>query len=90
MILSPERIKATRKAAGFSQQHLADLVGVSYRTISRCELGLHIPRSDLLGRLACALGADVGSFFEHAADGRCICAPGRPPSGGLLSDNEED
>ena len=41
---SPERIKELREFAGWTQQELADRMGVRQQTISEWETGLHTPR----------------------------------------------
>ena len=41
---SPDRIKELRDHAGWTQQELADRMGVRQQTISEWETGLHIPR----------------------------------------------
>ena len=43
-----ELIKDSRKAAGLTQQNLADLVGVSKITITRIETGRHNPKANVL------------------------------------------
>lgn len=65
---SPTAIAAARRASGLSQAELAVAVGASRNTVVNAEGGLTIPRSDLLGRIADALGVDVGEFFVHAPE----------------------
>lgn len=59
-----KRIKSGRKLRAFSQQKLADLVGVSKQMISKYEKGLSIPSSSLLIKLAKSLNLDFDYFFS--------------------------
>lgn len=59
-----KRIKSGRKLRAFSQQKLADLVGVSKQMISKYEKGLSIPSSSLLIKLAKSLNLDLDYFFS--------------------------
>jgi transcriptional regulator with XRE-family HTH domain len=54
-----ERLKMARRMAGMSQQDVADKVGVSRMSISKYERELNKPGSDVLIRLAKALGVKV-------------------------------
>jgi putative transcriptional regulator len=53
-----------RKAAGFTQAHLADLVGVSRKTINTVENRVFIPSTVLALKLAQALDVNVQTLFE--------------------------
>jgi transcriptional regulator with XRE-family HTH domain len=55
MFSEPNRIRELRRARDWSQQHLADLVGVSKVTISDLELGKMQLTVDYMRRLAIAL-----------------------------------
>lgn len=50
-----KRIKELRLKRGMSQDQLADVSGLSLRTIQRVESGDNIPRGDTISRLATAL-----------------------------------
>lgn len=50
------RLRATRRAAGLSQQQLADRAGLSVSAVSKAEQGLTDPRGPTLEALARALG----------------------------------
>lgn len=52
-----------RKAAGLTQQELAELVGVHKSTISRVERHLEMPSAVLMWRIAKELGEPVGHIF---------------------------
>lgn len=58
-----ERLRELRKAAGLSQQELADYVGVDRSTICMYELGQRIPKDDIKIRLCEKLGQDVQYIF---------------------------
>ena len=60
----PDIIRRYRDAAGFSQQKLADYLGVSKGFISGLEGGRSIPNIDMLIRIARALGADSGEMLN--------------------------
>jgi transcriptional regulator with XRE-family HTH domain len=53
------RLVALRKAAGLSQAELAARIDVSAKTIAYWELSESPPRSDVLPRLASALGVRI-------------------------------
>jgi Zn-dependent peptidase ImmA (M78 family) len=58
------RIKIARRAAQLSLRALAEEVGVSAQAISKYERDLHVPNSDMLLRLARALGVKIEFFFR--------------------------
>ena len=69
-------VRRHRTAAGLTQEELAERAGVSWRTVSDIERGVHAtPRRDTLALLASAL---VLSAEEHAA----LMAARRPEHGG--------
>ena len=53
-----ENIRRYRQEAGLSLRELADMVDVTYSTLSHYENGHTVPRYDTLKRLARALGVD--------------------------------
>ena len=57
-----ERLKQYRKARGLTQQELADLLGVSNKSVSRWESGSY-PDVATLGPLAHALGVTVDDLL---------------------------
>lgn len=64
-----DRLKHYRRAAGFTQEALADSSGVSVRTISDLERGLYMrPHRETVQRLVEAIGlsAEEQSALEHA------------------------
>lgn len=58
------RIKELRLKRGMSQDQLADISGLSLRTIQRVESGQNIPRGDTLSRLASALQVTTEEIVE--------------------------
>lgn len=54
-----ERIQLQRKRRGFSQEKLADLVGVSRQAVTKWEAGQSAPSTENLFRLAQVLGTTV-------------------------------
>lgn len=61
------RIAEARRAAGLSQEDLADRANVRAPTISRYERGQFSPRADKLGPIADALGTSIDWLFRGAA-----------------------
>jgi Zn-dependent peptidase ImmA (M78 family)/DNA-binding XRE family transcriptional regulator len=59
-----ERIKIARRIAEMSQRDLAEAAGVSAMAISKYERALNIPGSDVLLRLAQALGVKTEFFLR--------------------------
>ena len=53
-----------RKAAGLTQAELADLVGVSRKSINTIENGVFVPSTVLALKLAGALGCSVHDLFH--------------------------
>ena len=62
------RVKELRLARGWSQAYLAELTGLSVRTIQRIETGTH-PGLESLRALAAAFGVDVAELFSETAAG---------------------
>ncbi len=62
-----KRVKELRVRRGFSQEQLADLSGLSLRTIQRVENGETVPRGDTLKRLAVALQVSPDEIFDWQA-----------------------
>ena len=59
-----KRLERARKASGFGLRKLADLVGLSHMAISKYEKGSLTPSSDILLKLAKALGVSVEFFLR--------------------------
>lgn len=57
------RLHAKRKAAGWNQTQLAELVGVTTSSISKFEIGLVTPRDSLRFSIACVLFCEVADIW---------------------------
>ena len=57
------RLKEARSEAGLTQAELAELVGVSRKTINTVENGVFVPSTLLALKLAVALGTKVEKLF---------------------------
>ena len=66
MLKLGERIRRARKARGYSQSDLANVLNVSQPTIANWELGAHDPRQLMLVRLADVLG--VSRFWLSSGE----------------------
>lgn len=58
------RIKELRKANKFSQEELAELIGVEPQHMSRIESGRSYPSLDRLEKISIALSVPLKDFFE--------------------------
>lgn len=59
-------LQQRRKAAGFTQQQLADMIGVNRTTLTMWETGENMPPSKYLVPLAEALGCTVDELLKSA------------------------
>lgn len=59
-------VKELRKRAGFTQQELADKVGLHRTSVARLEAGRHDVAASTLPALAKALGVDPAALFDRA------------------------
>ena len=62
-----ENIKQLRKNKGYTQETLAQQLGVVRQTVSKWEKGLSVPDAELLQKLAEVLEVDVGELLGAAA-----------------------
>jgi len=60
------RIKELRKLRNFSQEELAEKVGIASKHLSRIEVGKSFPSLDTLEKLATALNLELKDFFEFS------------------------
>lgn len=60
----PDKLRAARKAKGFNQRDLAQLVGTDLVTISRWELGKSSPRGASVDKLAEVLQTEPDWFYS--------------------------
>lgn len=61
-------IARQRKAKGYTQAHLAELMGIEKETVSRIENGVISPTLVRLSQLAKLLDCDMGDFFKSESD----------------------
>ncbi len=63
-----DRIRKRRKLLGFSPQHFASLLGISYQQLSKYETGVNRVGAAQLAVIAKLLAIEVGYFYsnEHA------------------------
>ena len=57
-------LKEMREARGLTQAQLAELVGVSRKTINTVENGVFVPSTVIALKLAAALGEPVEALFS--------------------------
>ena len=57
------RLRELREAKGLTQAQLADLIGVSRKTVNTVENGVFIPSTVVALKLAGALGCSVETLF---------------------------
>ena len=57
------RIRLTRKMRGWSQQALAEAIGVSFQQVQKYESGANRVSASMLVRIAAALGVPVADLF---------------------------
>jgi putative transcriptional regulator len=58
------RVRAAREARGWTQAQLAELIGVSRKTVNTVENGVFIPSTVIALKMARALGVPVDHLFE--------------------------
>jgi len=62
------RLKELRAVNGWSQAHLADLLGVSRQTVNALEKGRYDPSLPLAFRLSHVFSAPIEDLFTPSAD----------------------
>lgn len=60
-----EGLRAARKAAGLTQQKLADLIGVERVTLAAWETGRNPAPSTAIKAIASVLGCTIDELFEE-------------------------
>ncbi|HTK35605.1 MAG TPA: helix-turn-helix transcriptional regulator [Caulobacteraceae bacterium] len=60
------RIRLTRKMQGWSQQALAEAVGVSFQQVQKYESGANRVSASMLTRIAAELGVPVAGLFGQS------------------------
>jgi len=59
-----ERVRARRLAIGMSQEHLADLLGLTFQQVQKYERGINRIAASRLTHIAAALEVPITHFFE--------------------------
>lgn len=59
-----EKIKTLRKKKGFSQETLAQVLGVSFQAVSKWETGMTMPDVALIPAIASFFGVSIDELFE--------------------------
>ena len=69
-VLLGARIREIRKARGFTQEQLAEMIDVEQKHVSRIESGKNFPTIDRLEKMAAALNVPLMGFFDflHLGD----------------------
>src|SRR5574344_2130777 len=62
-----QKIKELRKQKGFTQEKLAEKIGVDTGYISKMEVGLNAPSIKTFENLAIALDVEISSFFSFVS-----------------------
>ena len=57
------RLRELREAKGLTQAQLADLIGMSRKTVNTVENGVFVPSTIVALKLAAALGCSVEDLF---------------------------
>ena len=60
-----QRIQSVRKAKGFTQKQLGEIVGLATGTIQQYELGKREPNFENLQKIAEALGIKLGELMDY-------------------------
>jgi transcriptional regulator with XRE-family HTH domain len=63
-----EAIRARRKHLGYSQQHLAGALGISFQQVQKYERGSNRISASMLYKASTVLQAPIESFFEGVDD----------------------
>ncbi|HOI16814.1 MAG TPA: helix-turn-helix transcriptional regulator [Geobacteraceae bacterium] len=63
-VLLGARIREIRKARGFTQEQLAEMIDVEQKHVSRIESGKNFPTINRLEKIAAALNVPLMEFFD--------------------------
>lgn len=63
-------LKAIRKEKGFTQEYIANKIGVSFQSVSKWENGLSMPDMEILSRLADVLDTDLNTLSGYNQSSR--------------------
>jgi len=63
-----KNIKELRKASGYSQTELAELLGVGQSTVGMWEIDANSPRIEMIPKLAAVLNCDISDLFSETQE----------------------
>ncbi len=63
-----KRIKYLRNKANFTQEKLAEIVGIDTKHVSHIETGRSFPKADLIDKFANAFGVNCEELFSFAKE----------------------
>ena len=63
-----EKIKSKRRAAGYTQEKLAEICDISTGFLGHIESGTRAPSLETLYNIACALHSGIDYFLFHSAE----------------------
>ena len=61
-----KHVQSLREAKGYSQEQLAEMIGVEYQTISRIETGYYFTSYENLQKIALALDLTIKDLFDFS------------------------
>ena len=69
-----KRLKELRKSKGFTQEQLAEKIGIEPPNISKLENGMHFPQPENIEKIAKVLDVDIQEMFtfEHFSQKQII------------------
>lgn len=65
-------VRAARKARGLSQQEVADAIGTTLETVSKCERGVSAPSLEVFLSMVSVLGLDFPGLAAGASDAEVV------------------
>ena len=65
-------VRAARKARGMSQQEVADAIGTTLETVSKCERGASAPSLEVFLSMVRVLGLDVPDLVANASNAEAV------------------
>jgi transcriptional regulator with XRE-family HTH domain len=75
-----KRLRQRRRSLGFTQQQIAEAVGVRFQQIQKYECGANRISAARLWLLAKALDTPVGAFFDGLEEGATLADDDEPDS----------
>lgn len=61
-------VRAARKSKGLSQQQVAEAIGTTLETVSKCERGASVPSVEVFLAMVRVLGLDVADLAANSDD----------------------